>query len=151
MGDCMSACIASIFGLDLDEVPHFVERNRLFPLKEGSRADTELTQWAASFGVCFNRTFYKTYRAKPQHFHPGYWIASVKSCYEHPKDGNTYTHAVVMWGDDVKHDPNPVSREYHAKHAYRFRGEIWFELYDPATFVRCLDYHVIHELMVFAA
>lgn len=156
MGDCLRACVASIFELTLDEVPHFVE----IMYQRQARHDTEkewgqsswgmLNSWAWSFGVGVNEFIYqfqgrRMWTAEPLHYHPGYWIASVDS--RDPSTaqmGSNFAHAVVMNGPEVKHDPNPDSRAVNEP--YRFRGEIWFELAHPEEWIKKIDWREIFAM-----
>lgn len=145
VGDCLQACIASIFELDLDEVPHFMERQYL---SGNTRPwEHEVMRWAMEFGVSLGWLRYEEPHKEPLGYHPGHWIAKVRSVY-----GGTpphSTHAVVMWGNEVVHDPNPISRDYHAfnREPYEFWGESWFEIYHAPTFTSSIDWRVILDAL----
>lgn len=141
MGDCLAACVASIFELELQEVPHFVDLQYRLAHRVPKSDDwwfPMLNLWASDFGIGANYLRYAP-RRKPKNWHPGYWIAGVQS--RVTDDGR---HAVVMWGPEVKHDPNPESRA--ATKPYRFISEMWFELFDPAVWLEQLDWRVILNL-----
>lgn len=133
VGDCLAACVASIFELPLGDVPHF--------MKIAARRETPwqkiLIGWSHELGFVVNTISYRPrkrpYR-KPVHWHPRYWIAAVRSSYS--DDG---VHAIVMKADQVAHDPNPRSRERHEQTGYRFLGEIWFEVHEPAILLAGLN------------
>lgn len=155
MGDCVAACVASIFEMDLAEVPHFVE----IMYQRQARHDVEkewsqswwglLNSWAWSFGLGVNRVQYQLNGQRvsskiPLNFHPGYWIASVES--RDPavaKEPNTF-HAVVAEAYEVVHDPNPDSRA--KDEPYRFCGETWFEVAHPELWITKLDWREIFNM-----
>lgn len=42
-----------------------------------------------------------------------------------------------MWCNWLAHDPNPVAWEKgRRERGYKFTGEIWFEVYDPALWLK---------------
>lgn len=159
MGDCVAACVASIFELSLDEVPHFVE----IMYQRQARHDVEkeweqswwglLNRWAWDFGIGVNRLTYSQNNERisskvPLHYHPGYWIGSVES--RDPalaEMANTF-HAIVMQGYDVVHDPNPDSRV--KKIPYRFCGETWFELAHPELWIDKIEWREIMNMRLTA-
>lgn len=158
MGDCVRACVASIFEMDLEEVPHFVEIMYQRQARHDVNKEWEHSQWglmnrwAWSFGVGVNRVTYQAagqylWAAAPLNYHPGYWIGTVES-----RDpavaamGGKWTHAVVMNGPEMVHDPNPDSRAI--KLPYRYGGETWFELAHPEVWVGKIEWREIFSMQM---
>jgi hypothetical protein len=140
LGDCFRACVASIFELELDEVPHFMDLDYRIWHVDRSKSNwwSMVNAWAWDFGVGFNRLSYPA-RRRPKNWHPGWWIASVRSrC----QDGAT--HAIVMHGNEVKHDPSPLSRALEER--YWFLGEGWFELAHPAFWMEKIDWRELFAM-----
>lgn len=134
MGDCLRACVASIFEVDIDCVPNFVE---LGMNKDRTECDSRpvIAAWLRGTGLAMNwRDYNGTELWKPRCWHPGWWIAGVRSRIEqgdrHKPAGN---HAIVMWAGEPKWDPNPQSRAVNQP--YFYRGERWFEAYDGAMVI----------------
>ncbi len=103
-GNCLQACLASLFEVELDEA---VDINA----KEMERIDwvTAINEWVAPRGL----QFVYVGRRNAEDFEPwtdikGYYIARVNSL--HHRDG-TY-HAVVMNDGEVAHDPHPDAGEW---------------------------------------
>jgi hypothetical protein len=135
MGDCFRACVASIFELPLDEVPHFVE---------GPSWWRDFGRWVAEVlpGVRPCNTTYRKPEGEgaarrlvfdkspdyPKESRPGYWIGCVMS----ENFGDDATHAVVMLDGEVAHDPSPHPR----RTPYEFVGGTWFAAADPAALRR---------------
>jgi len=109
-GNCMQAVVASLFELELNEVPNFIElgeewfmemwdfyRERGYGLMcFDPKGDIELTKKVLAHDGGVN----------------GYWDASVKS--QTFDDGST--HAVVIDKDmNIVHDPNPNQRALKLK------------------------------------
>lgn len=153
-GDCVRACYASILERDIETVPHFVAGE--VKSDDGKPMDwhSGVNVWLKREGYLFqiqHRSYFKhtdIIRAirkerdhagiddrdgrdclwmydpsEEAHYHPGYWIASVIS--ENFKGG---THAIVMSGAGVVHDPSPHPR----RTPYMFVGETTFIVDDPA-------------------
>lgn len=150
-GDCFKCCIASVLELPYEEVPHFVAAEWQVDAGCGEGPQkrdcyTSLNDWLLRGGwplVYVHRTYYVQpspkgepgkdvpywdYLLKQSHPHqrfPGYWIASVLSS----NFPNT-THAVVMLGSEVAHDPSPRTR----RAPYVFVGDGFFL---PRHVARC--------------
>lgn len=147
VGDCLAACVASMFELDLDEMPHLMrwailrhERH----LEEGPASWWgPLNDWASDFGLGVNALWYPRERRKPRSWHPGWWIAIVRSRSSDPTVDASSSHAVLMWANELRHDPNPDSRDW--PEPYRYRGEIWFEVYEPKVLYDAIDWRVVLE------
>jgi hypothetical protein len=127
MGDCIRACIASIFELPIEEVPHFAESPRGW--------FRSLQDWLRPMGLVMEHDEHQPVDAPPS-YHYGWWMASVES--ENFEGG---THAVVMRGllnpgegmaHEVAHDPSPHPR----RTPYRFVGARYFVALDPAVIAR---------------
>lgn len=154
-GDCVKACVASILELPYDAVPHFVAGEVLGDDGK-TRLDWlgGMRKWfeRARYGcVPIHRSYFKHvecqqawYRERAAAgiidttgrdclwlfdatdqtpYHEGYWIASVIS--ENFAGG---THAIVMNGNTVAHDPSPYPR----REPYRYVGELRFIATNPA-------------------
>lgn len=131
-GDCVRACVASIFELRLEQVPHFVASPRgWYPA---------IQDWLRPMGLWLCHDDYNEPSTRPVpkgHRYPaGWWWASVNS-----ENFPGSTHAVVMRGlylpgredpDIVAHDPSPHPR----RTPYLFHGARWFTALDPAVIVR---------------
>lgn len=101
-GNCMAACLASLFELPLNEVPNAAKEWAKSKDPEYTRAGWLLIEeWLDSFGlehVEFNGT---------EWIPRGYWIASVPS----PRlEGET--HAVIFEGRTFVWDPHPDHDTY---------------------------------------
>lgn len=153
-GDCVRACYASILERTISEVPHFVAGEVL--ADDGSKTDwlSGVNLWLRRQGYLFraeHRSYFKDvecqiawrrerdaagidsstrdilwmYDARDQApYYPGHWIATVIS-----ENFPGATHAVVMQGNTVAHDPSPKPR----RTPYKFVGETRFVVEDPAT------------------
>ena len=132
MGDCLRACLASIFELPLEEVPHVAASPR------GWWSATQ--DWLRPRGLWMETLEYTVPSEKPipkgERYPAGWWIAVVDS-----QLFEGATHAVVMRGlyvdgtSDphlVVHDPSPVPRQV----PYVFHGARWFTVLDPALAIR---------------
>jgi len=99
-GDCLRACVASLFDLEISQVPHFL----LF----GARWHNIFVHFLQGMGCEFHGSGWAHSHKYPKD-HPhfdGFVLASVKS-----KTLENVTHAVVMDLDGVVvHDPNPNER-----------------------------------------
>ena len=105
-GDCMRAVVASLFNLELDQVPHF----RLFDTEENQGSYFRnwykvMTGFFYSMG--YEVEYYlrsdKKKELEESHSIEGYFYAAVAS-----KTFNNVRHAVVMdINGVVVHDPNP--------------------------------------------
>lgn len=157
MGDCVAACVASIFEMSLDEVPHFVEIMYQRAARHDLSKEWQFTQqglmnaWAWSFGVGVGYTYYRTrtgkriYRKTPLCYHGGYWIAAVMSRDAAVRKASPEaSHAVVMLGYEVAHDPNPDSRA--VQRPYRYVGELWFEVAHPQIWLQKIDWREIFNM-----
>jgi hypothetical protein len=133
IGDCERACIASIFELPLDAVPHFGAEPNWFLV---------LQRWLRPFGLVMESELWGPSESPVPAGHrwpSGWWIATVDS----ENFANT-THAVVMRGyyttagSDAMHevawDPSPRPR----RTPYVFRGARWFAALDPAVIARAV-------------
>lgn len=127
-GDCFRACVASIFELAPEDVPHFTERE--------SRWFSDFIEWLRPMGLTIEHASHEP-SERPPYRPAGWWIASVRSeNFEHE------THAVVMRGtftpfdgEDwtaVAHDPSPKLR----RTPYVFVGRYSFAALDPAQIAR---------------
>ena len=100
-GDCHRAAVASIFDLEIEQVPHF----RLFD--DDTWGDVfYFFLW--SIGYEFMGTAYLTNADRPKHYKDinGYYLATVPS-----KTFPDKTHAVIInAGGRVVHDPNPNNK-----------------------------------------
>lgn len=127
-GDCFRACVASIFELPLDQVPHFLE-------PQVSRWFLRAQEWLKQFALALDYDSHPA-AARPPRYPRGWWIASVES---ELFPGSQ--HAVVMRGIEldtdeppwrVAWDPSPRPRTT----PYVFRGATWFVALDPAAIAR---------------
>ena len=92
-GNCMQACVASIFELPLEAVPNFM-------MGGNDHFDTHLKKWCDSIGVVAIDIAFNDQDAK----------ANIFDCYTtaHVKDGpKDLWHAVVWFNDKLVHDPYP--------------------------------------------
>jgi hypothetical protein len=157
-GDCMRACVASLFELPLEEVPHFVEHDNWYQL---------WSDWLAERNLRWSRAFYSVRDDDPTQLngYPGdiYWLATVKSpriksrcnvckgtalashswtgpdssyvehdppiiCPYCDRGRSPGSHLVVMFGKEIAWDPHPQREMGHLGFT-----EGWdFRLIDPA-------------------
>ncbi len=93
-GDCLSACIASILEVRLDQVPHFTGKN----WRE------EIDRFLATYGLCLIG-----YMADGEAFGPPPFYHIVSGLSSHHKEGESEVdnqHAVVCYGEHMVHDPS---------------------------------------------
>lgn len=123
-GDCIRACVASIFELPIEQVPHFAAA-------EGNAWPRALARWLKPFHLAADRDDYREQPSRdwPRRMYDGWWIASVVS-----ENIEGATHAVVMHEDKVVHDPSPFPR----RTPYVFVGATWFCALDPALIARAV-------------
>lgn len=140
-GDCLTACVASLFELPIDGVPFFVESDRWWH---------EYHEFVAARGLCIERAWITVDETDPTKLSgwPGdrWWIATVKSprglarcsaCKgsgqeERYWDGDQFVeldearpcsyctdglapslHAIVMYGRELAWDPHPQREMGH--------------------------------------
>ena len=90
-GNCLAACVASIFEVPIKQVPEFLDKNWL----------SVLTKWCRERDTT---PLYFSPVTKDVLFPETYYILGVKSrTLPNPNNG----HAVVAWGRKVVHDPHP--------------------------------------------
>jgi hypothetical protein len=149
-GDCVKCCVASIFDLPYEAVPHFVAREVKGADGEPLNWDLGLNHWLRESGYPLyfkdwrNRKTGTEVRAERERLglkpgesmpanlmyraseHPdecdGYWIASVIS-----ENFENSTHAIVMLDRRVAFDPSPHPR----RTPYAFIGWGIFVATDP--------------------
>jgi hypothetical protein len=147
-GDCLRATLASLFELELEAVPHFVESDNWWH---------EWQAWLAARGFRIGNAFWSVDESDPTRLNgwPGeiHWLATVKSprgrarcsvCKGAGKHRNhkpcrycdasglvPSLHSVVMFGREVAWDPHPERDMGHLGfvHGYDFRA------IDPARLV----------------
>jgi hypothetical protein len=152
-GDCVRACVASILERPLLEVPHFVAGEVLDDNGRKTNWLHGINLWLEREGYTIrleSHSYYKdvdcqiawrkdrdaagirhTYRDSlwlydPRDeapWHPGFWIAGVIS-----ENFAGCTHAIVMEGSEVVHDPSPRPR----RTPYKFVAEDIFYTPDPS-------------------
>lgn len=108
-GDCMRAVVASLFDLELDQVPHF----RLYDTEENR--GNHYRNWfnilsnfcnCLGYELCYYSRFSKGNKLEEKYSIDGYFYAAVNS-----KVFETGKHAVVMNMDGiVVHDPSPTKK-----------------------------------------
>lgn len=93
-GNCLQACVASIFELELDQVPNFVDdKNWLYALQE----------FCAIFGVFPYIVDLRNRDPGIQFGYEGKWFSIVTG--KSPR--GPYLHAVVSYNGKIIHDPYP--------------------------------------------
>lgn len=117
-GNCIAACIATIFELDLIEVPDF---------RGGAHWWDQLVAWAAErdMGVLCVAANAKPSLLLP----PVYYMLGVES-----RTIPGSTHSVVAWGYSVVHDPNPRTKKLEFRE-YRHIDAIFFIPMNPACHI----------------
>lgn len=147
-GDCLTACLASLFELPLDEVPHFVATDNWF---------SEYSNWLVDRGLQLGQVHLCVDEDDPTKL-TGYpiegvhWIATVKSPRGKARCGGCKgtreldgdpcqwcdatglvpsLHAVVMCGREIVWDPHPQREMGHLG----FLSGEWFIVRDPAKLV----------------
>ncbi len=150
-GDCVKCCIASIFELAYEDVPHFVAREvkdatgkalwwfegvnywlreRGYPLRlhhwTNNLTAAEVFKRREDLGLEPGQSMpaLDMYRVSPHpDRHDGWWIASVIS-----ENFEQSTHAIVMCDGEVAFDPSTKPR----RTPYQFIGGSIFVATDPA-------------------
>ena len=128
-GDCFRACLTSILGIKND--PRY--------LPDVSKKDwfIKYSKFLAEIGVSIHWDDKKIWRQ-------GYWIATVKS-----KNFSEVTHAIVMNGTEVYHDPS-LGKRYKAGRSLLgdrkkiVKGGWWLEIDDASKLYR-LTYLQRHD------
>lgn len=124
MGDCFRACVASIFELPLEDVPHFVGN--------GASWHRDVQRWLGERSLVLSHKHWDEPAPTLRLLTYGWGIATVTS-----ELFPASTHAVVVRGmmtrgggapGDVAHDPSPTPRST----PYSFLGVYWLEVVDPA-------------------
>lgn len=98
-GDCARACVASIFELPIEWVPHFCERGEEPPIDGQAPWVGRLRAWALEKGF---QPVFVTIEGPDRH-----WPASAMQ-FHHMRWGLSHggaAHWVVYFGDDLAHDP----------------------------------------------
>jgi len=116
-GDCLAACVASIFEMPLSEVPDFDDTH-------GAHWWRGMIEWMEPMGLQPTFPTRYSWRKRPR-YHAGPFVGMVES---RVVQGTGSLHAVVCRGEEMVHDPNPLSRAVDAP--YRFRGDFGFEVWD---------------------
>lgn len=92
-GDCFAACVASLLGLPLEEVPNY-------------HGDDWWERWQGWFGERGVAPVFL--HVEPGWSWPGYWIGNPRSPLgARHEDRDLVQHAVVMRGRELAHDPHP--------------------------------------------
>lgn len=102
-GDCLRACVCSIFELPIRDVPHFVAEDDWYGAFQ---------RWIESRGFMLGSAFIRFDEDEPTRLtgHPSdgiYWIADVLSPRLKREDGTPGNHAIVMCAGEVAWDPHP--------------------------------------------
>lgn len=152
-GNCMQAAIASLFDLELDEVPNFIEYENWFePIK------LFLAERGYKFnGMIHSKNFSLLSTPTYECFHEKKWhkpsVMTPKKLYKHEgvnglfyasvlsprffnyESGFTATHAVIIDKDyNIVHDPNPAYQEilnYPLAELLKYNGIINVDLINP--------------------
>ncbi|HEY9354517.1 MAG TPA: hypothetical protein VIP28_14740 [Nocardioides sp.] len=100
-GNCVAACVATILGINLTEVPHFIEFGIAYGDSEEGKASDGLHWWAMMIGFLAGR---------------GLWIAQLESV-DHAERGEVLLvagpsprgvmHQVLYRDGQLWHDPHP--------------------------------------------
>jgi hypothetical protein len=88
-GDCLSAALASLFDLDIDEVPRFIDRRETFW--------DDFMLWLESMGYEYNGLTSREYNFPTI---AGYYLVQGLSPRGH-------SHVVIYKGRVMVHDPHP--------------------------------------------
>jgi hypothetical protein len=108
-GDCLRACVASVFELPIEDVPHFVAEDDWY---------NHFRRWIESRGFVLGNAFHTLDEDDPTKLngHPSegiHWIASVYSPRLVHEDGKPGQHVVVMCGGEMVWDPHPQREMGH--------------------------------------
>jgi len=109
-GDCYPACIATVLGLDLKEVPHFYDDDRRL-----EHAQEMIDDFFAGRGLAVATVSFGAARIKDVLVYCGLHLSNVMYVmsagsprFSEVKDGNLIPrHAVVGCGGNLIHDPHP--------------------------------------------
>lgn len=110
-GNCLAACIASIFELPIEEAPHDIASDEWWSV---------VRQWMLARGLDIESVVGWPTRGDLAPLLNGYWIGVVPSLNLFEADGFPVSHAVVMHGRMVAHDPST-----RAKRTELADGELW--------------------------
>ncbi len=103
-GNCLQACIATLFGLPLEEVPHFATM--------GDYWFQNLIKWGLGHGILTMML-------------DGYPPSEIYTIMGGPSPRGNFTHAVVVGpNNEVVHDPHPSGDGLAP-------GDRWFYLFIP--------------------
>lgn len=128
-GDCMRACLTSMLDIpNTHKLPNFTEKT-----KEG-HYNGGFSKWyklLREMGLDFKYDQKKIWRS-------GYWMASVKS-----KNYKGGSHAIVMYGDKVAHDPSTKKRYRTGTNLLGknvVNGGWWIEITDVSLLPRFYEF-----------
>lgn len=118
-GNCLQAALASVFDLELDQVPHFV-------------ALDEDVWWEAFWRWCRDRNialnYERTHDEDGEHI-PGAWVPlGMPYLMTGPSPRGDFSHVVVAQDHELLHDPHPDGTGL----APGWRGAYYFLVADPA-------------------
>lgn len=154
-GNCMQAAIASLFDLELEEVPNFIEYPNWFePIKkflgehdykfEGMLHNKNYTMLCTPTNECFHELkWHREFIMTPKRLYReqginGLFFASVLSPkYFNYTSGFTATHAVLIDRDyNIVHDPSPAYQKilnYPLAKLLKHNGIITVDLINPVS------------------
>jgi hypothetical protein len=92
-GDCMAACVASIFEVRLEQIPNFMENG-------AKDFNEKLDTWADAIGL---RTIDMRLETSEDILRDCYVIAVGPS----PRDPENHNHSIVWYNGKMVHDPHP--------------------------------------------
>lgn len=103
-GDCMRACVASLFELPLEKVPNFWDDVELSatPEKQSWQWTESMRNWSIQYGIVPLTFRYNKKSDLAKILKDVYVIASGES----PRNKNS-DHAVIMLNGQIIHDPHP--------------------------------------------
>lgn len=109
-GNCFSACVAMLLGMDLDDVPFFMGNE---PAPWLSKGDMDVEDWFGKFNAWLKQRGWfavmVTYHEDDGTWEFGPHILSGVS--PRSTDDDIFHHSVVAIGDEVFHDPHPDRSE----------------------------------------
>ena len=125
-GNCFQACIASIFEMDLDDVPDFMN------IKDPSSIPLwydPLNRWLYKYGLAYIELVLPAHALVQKWTFQGVHIKICKSFNANAIE-NGYDHAVVGFQDTIIHDPDPSNQEKENTE-YQVKKVGLFILVDP--------------------
>jgi len=103
-GDCLRACVASIFEIPIEEIPHFCDRHLDEKITNENHCFTRINKWLSEkFGMSYLEVEFGNFGTYLIEKYGGYYIATGPT----DRFNGDVLHCVIYNGDKMIHDPHP--------------------------------------------